>query len=834
MITYYEQFGKVRKIDANRDVLDIYEDTRKAMLPQISCIIGPKASGKTTLGKALCERTNMKLLNFNDFVSEKNLGDCDDETVTSALIKELSQELSPRVLLEDFPQSEFQAKFFIKNCVEPSRVFSLECSKDLCQERMICKAQEDSSYQASAILSKRIRQYNENAKKLMPYLEASTNLRCVNTEQNFDQAFKQVCSFVEPTVLLVRPGGGSNAYDSRSDIIRTLKESKGFIELNVFALIKEETERHTAIGREINEQISAGKDYQRDLDNLIVKMLKKIIYSGIDNRDKFILTDFPDTIKQAQEFENQCSKITAVIFAAGGDNAASTMDIIDNGLSIESIDSLLQKEHRLKPMRAWDESTFNEHLGNRTEWGIIMGQSLSGKSLVAKLISDNANAKVFEMAKIAEDIRPRLETEDGPFEGRIPDAEVEKDVLAMIAADKAAGNKCLYLFDGQYHESVDAMADFLVKNLSAPSYMINCTADAKEIEKRFKEKNEIAEDLGEDDQNMLKEKAAQATEDCQRLRQCWSDIMGRVKVIDMETDCSKESLVEEIRSKFCAKVILVNHEKRIEVDTACSNLAIKYNMMYISVYQLIKNEISAETELGRALADSRRQKGLDFGPVAKSVDPFSEAEFSAVHFEPTLVMQLVQQKIAENRTNQRYILLEGFCNSNKLESEEDRLTQRFMDEFFCIERAIGEVVGVISLQNEKEVTTFEVPADCYEEPVVEEVKEPAPKAEGEDGEEAQEDAPADGEEAKIPKWNPKNYRWSVTDGRSKNLPILFRNTKGGVVGKTSSFEEKNWKVYGANSHGDAAVKALDEFCQKVNDEGQSIYLYQQVIFNDLD
>ena len=69
VINYYEQFGKVRRIDANRDVLDIYEDTRKAMLPQISCIIGPKASGKTTLGNALCERTNMKLIDFNDFVA---------------------------------------------------------------------------------------------------------------------------------------------------------------------------------------------------------------------------------------------------------------------------------------------------------------------------------------------------------------------------------------------------------------------------------------------------------------------------------------------------------------------------------------------------------------------------------------------------------------------------------------------------------------------------------------------------------------------------------------------------------------------------------------------
>ena len=132
VVTYYEQFAKVRKIDANRDSIDIYEDTRRACLPQISCIIGPKASGKTTLGNALCKRTNMKLLNYNEFVVEQGLTDCDDEEKTTALIACLSHEIVPRILLEDFPQSEFQAKFFIKNCVVPSRVFALECSKDLC------------------------------------------------------------------------------------------------------------------------------------------------------------------------------------------------------------------------------------------------------------------------------------------------------------------------------------------------------------------------------------------------------------------------------------------------------------------------------------------------------------------------------------------------------------------------------------------------------------------------------------------------------------------------------------------------------------------------------
>ena len=87
MLDLYERFGKVKRIDSSVDELVAYQSTRKAMLPQISCIIGPKASGKTTLGNALCERTNMKLVNFNDFVSDNKLDEEDDETVTMALIK---------------------------------------------------------------------------------------------------------------------------------------------------------------------------------------------------------------------------------------------------------------------------------------------------------------------------------------------------------------------------------------------------------------------------------------------------------------------------------------------------------------------------------------------------------------------------------------------------------------------------------------------------------------------------------------------------------------------------------------------------------------------------
>jgi len=194
-------------------------------------------------------------------------------------------------------------------------------------------------------------------------------------------------------------------------------------------------------------------------------------------------------------------------------------------------------------------------------------------------------------------------------------------------------------------------------------------------------------------------------------------------------------LTQEIRQQFCAKVIIVKHEKKLNVDIVCSNLAIKYNMLYISVYQLIKKEIENNTQLGKELTATRRTKPLSLKMAAGQEDPYDEEQYSAVHFDQALVIRLVLQKIAESRTDQRFILLEGLCNSGKLENPENRLELRFMDEFFAIEQNIGEVSAVINLTSEEEQTQFIVEQDQIEEPV-EEVKEEEEKKEG-DGDDNQ-------------------------------------------------------------------------------------------------
>jgi hypothetical protein len=70
---------------------------------------------------------------------------------------------------------------------------------------------------------------------------------------------------------------------------------------------------------------------------MIVRMLRKIIYSGDVSKKHFILTSFPDIIEQAREFETNCSKISAIIYSTSAD---PVVPIKNNNLSLFNIDSL--------------------------------------------------------------------------------------------------------------------------------------------------------------------------------------------------------------------------------------------------------------------------------------------------------------------------------------------------------------------------------------------------------------------------------------------------------------------------------------------------------------
>lgn len=168
-----------------------------------------------------------------------------------------------------------------------------------------------------------------------------------------------------------------------------------------------------------------------------------------------------------------------------------------------------------------------------------------------------------------------------------------------------------------------------------------------------------------------------------------------------------------------------------------------------------------------------------------------------------------------------------------------------------IEKHIGEVQAVVGLQFDTEKEYIEENEIEYEvfpdpEPVV--VKK---KAVGEEGEEAEaaEEPPADGDdgEKKKPAFKVEDWKWTVTDRRSKNLPQLFMQSKGigarheiktaaataqGGAEVASGTGNLTTAINSATLH-DAISRTLEEFCSKVIDlrNGTEKYLYQQVVFN---
>lgn len=99
-----------------------------------------------------------------------------------------------------------------------------------------------------------------------------------------------------------------------------------------------------------------------------------------------------------------------------------------------------------------------------------------------------------------------------------------------------------------------------------------------------------------------------------------------------------------------------------------------------------------------------------------------------------------------------------------------------MDELFAIEKGLGEVAAVISLQKEEEMTTFiEDKFEEFEKPVVVEKVAKVRGEDDEDEEAEQEPEPVadadEGEEGeKKIKFDPSLFKWTVTNRNAKNLP----------------------------------------------------------------
>jgi hypothetical protein len=57
---------------------------------------------------------------------------------------------------------------------------------------------------------------------------------------------------------------------------------------------------------------------------------------------------------------------------------------------------------RLKPMKEWNPDTFEQHLGRKVAYGLIMGHKFSPKAEIANSVVGLTNGKLMDMEAIRE------------------------------------------------------------------------------------------------------------------------------------------------------------------------------------------------------------------------------------------------------------------------------------------------------------------------------------------------------------------------------------------------------------------------------------------------
>lgn len=200
------------------------------------------------------------------------------------------------------------------------------------------------------------------------------------------------------------------------------------------------------------------------------------MFSGIDGRDKFVLDGYPESYDQYAYFEAEVAKIAAAVYTTS--KGAPNVQVCDDQLSQMTLDTIYQMENKLKIMKEWDNLTFEEHMGNRTYWGLLVGNKLQGVAGVKEELVKMLGLKCINMSAVEEDLKKSMGTEDEPFEGEVPLAKVEQAICDMVCEDKAAGSKCTYLFDTWLHKSCADFLNFVSNNFDCPQWVINCDSSA--------------------------------------------------------------------------------------------------------------------------------------------------------------------------------------------------------------------------------------------------------------------------------------------------------------------------------------------------------------------
>lgn len=143
-------------------------------------------------------------------------------------------------------------------------------------------------------------------------------------------------------------------------------------------------------------------------------------------------------------------------------------------------------------------------MGNKVQYGVVLGKMCSGKTTVCKYMENGMNmgVKVINMEEIQKANPPMNDADPPePIEGEVCKIEkVEEIIKGMIAAEP----KTRWVFDGYLHTSEEAFLNF-IGGFGTPDFITFLNLDKNKIMQRVMTKNEIEGEIPEEMMLKIKE-----------------------------------------------------------------------------------------------------------------------------------------------------------------------------------------------------------------------------------------------------------------------------------------------------------------------------------------
>ena len=309
------------------------------------------------------------------------------------------------------------------------------------------------------------------------------------------------------------------------------------------------------------------------------------------------------------------------------------------------------------------EYVIDDILGCNRDFNIAYGLPFAGDSLINGHLEKNYRHKLIDLNKFIEQIKVQKAGAEGDPESITVDMPMLLTEFKAYLSEIPKNQKiCIENLLNPVIVDYDGVSKFM-EVLGKPRFFFEIFCNETALIDKYKTKNEIAEDLGEEQ----KAEFDKSLEIPKKIVELLRDFA--YKTIKIDTSFSEWKSLNNFDFNFGRNLIVIKHDYSISIDNCLYLTAASNKILYVNVPYLIYKQFYLNNSWAERLENCYDKKTL-------KIDDFDDFErriyktYNPLHFQESVINELILNHInensKENEDNDNMVILSGYINFDLL------------------------------------------------------------------------------------------------------------------------------------------------------------------------